>query len=204
MRAQDADGDAGPVQVRGTVLTVRRVDAYHAMTVVAPGIAARFRPGQFVAVAVGGPDSAMLLRRAFSIHDVRPDHGGTVEFVFSASGPGTRWLAGLRSRDVLDVAGPLGRPFPVPRDPVSCLLVGGGYALGGIFPLTAYVFVPDAHVALLWSCVSTSIALLAFGAMRARFLKMPVLSGSITTWFIGAIAAGAAYWLARLVSHGVT
>jgi hypothetical protein len=40
--------------------------------------------------------------------------------------------------------------------------------------------------------------------MRARFLKMPVLSGSITTWFIGAIAAGAAYWLARLVSHGVT
>ena len=30
----------------------------------------------------------MLLRRAFSIHDVRPDHGGTVEFVFSADGPG--------------------------------------------------------------------------------------------------------------------
>jgi len=51
----DSEADAGPLQVRGTVLTVRRVDAYHAMTVVAPGIAARFRPGQFVAVAVGGP-----------------------------------------------------------------------------------------------------------------------------------------------------
>ena len=54
----------------------------------------------------------MLLRRAFSIHDVRPDHGGTVEFVFAVVGPGTRWLAERRTRDVLDVAGPLGRPFP--------------------------------------------------------------------------------------------
>ena len=53
-RAGRHDGTATPrrrparVQVRGTVLTVRRVDAYYAMTVVAPGIAARFRPGQFV------------------------------------------------------------------------------------------------------------------------------------------------------------
>jgi dihydroorotate dehydrogenase electron transfer subunit len=130
-----ADGGPAQIQVRGTVLTVRRVDAYYAMTVVAPGIAARFRPGQFVAVAVGGPDTAMLLRRAFSIHDVRPDHGGTVEFVFSAVGPGTRWLAERRTRDVIDVAGPLGRPFPVPRDPVNCLLVGGGYGSAPLFPL---------------------------------------------------------------------
>jgi dihydroorotate dehydrogenase electron transfer subunit len=125
----------GPVQVRGTVLTVRRVDAYYAMTVVAPSVAARFRPGQFVAVAVGGPDSSMLLRRAFSIHDVRSDHGGTVEFVFAARGRGTRWLAECRARDVLDVTGPHGRPFPVPRDPVSCLLIGGGYGSAPLFSL---------------------------------------------------------------------
>src|SRR2546429_1684011 len=128
---------AGPtrVQVNGTVLTVLRVDAYYAMTVVAPGIAARFRPGQFVAIAVGGPETSMLLRRAFSIHGVRPDHGGTVEFVFAVVGPGTRWLAGRRTRDMIDIAGPLGRPFPVPRDPVSCLLVGGGYGSAPLFPL---------------------------------------------------------------------
>ena len=77
----------------------------------------------------------MLLRRAFSIHDVRPDHGGTVEIVFAANGPGTQWLAGRRSRDVLDVTGPLGRPFPVPRDAVSCLLVGGGYGSAALFSL---------------------------------------------------------------------
>ena len=93
-----------PVQVRGTVLTVRRVDAYVAMTVVAPAIATRFRPGQFIAIAVGGPQSAMLARRTFSVHDVRPDHGGTVEFVFLPREPGTQWLADCRSRDVLDLS----------------------------------------------------------------------------------------------------
>src|SRR5258707_7961089 len=135
MTAAEPESESGPLQVRGTVLTVRKVDAYHAITIVAPGIAARFKPGQFVALAVGGPETSMVLRRAFSIHDVRPDHGGTVEFVFAAGGPGTRWLAERRARDVLDLTGPLGRPFPVPRDPVSCLLVGGGYGSAPLFAL---------------------------------------------------------------------
>jgi dihydroorotate dehydrogenase electron transfer subunit len=131
------ESEFGPMQVRGTVLTVRPVEAYHAITVVAPGIAARFKPGQFVAVAVGGSETSMLLRRTFSIHDVRPDHGGTVEFVFAVTGRGTRWLAERKARDVLDLVGPLGRPFPVPRDPVSCLLVGGGWVTTPVFARAA-------------------------------------------------------------------
>ena len=87
--------------------------------------------------------------------------------------------------------------------PRSAALVGGGYVLGGIFPLISYVIIPDAHVALLWSCLFTSVALLAFGALRARYLKAPVLLGALQSWFIGALAAGVAYGLARLVSHGV-
>jgi len=161
----DSEAEAGPLQVRGTVLTVRRVDAYHAMTVVAPGIAARFRPGQFVAVAVGGPDGAMLLRRAFSIHDVRPDHGGTVEFIFAANGPGTRWLAARRARDVLDVTGPLGRPFPVPRDRVSCLLVGGGYGSAPLFALAGKLRDRGCTVDFLLGAASGDRV---FGALTAR------------------------------------
>ncbi|HUZ34891.1 MAG TPA: dihydroorotate dehydrogenase electron transfer subunit [Streptosporangiaceae bacterium] len=167
MTAGGADAGSGPlqVQVRGTVLTVRRVDAYHAMTVVAPGIAARFRPGQFVAVAVGGPDTAMLLRRAFSIHEVRPDHGGTVEFIFATVGPGTRWLAERRTRDVIDIAGPLGRPFPVPRDPVSCLLVGGGYGSAPLFPLADRLRGRGCAVDFLLGAASADRV---FGALSAR------------------------------------
>lgn len=158
-------GEPVQVQVRGTVLTVRRVDAYYAMTVVAPGIAARFRPGQFVAVAVGGPETAMLLRRAFSIHDVRPDHGGTVEFVFAVVGPGTQWLAERRTRDVLDLAGPLGRSFPVPRDPVSCLLVGGGYGSAPLFPLADRLRGRNCTVDFLLGAASADRV---FGALTAR------------------------------------
>ena len=165
MTAADGEQDAVQVQVRGTVLTVRKVDAYYAMTVVAPGIAARFRPGQFVAVAVGGPDTSMLLRRAFSIHDVRPDHGGTVEFVFAAVGPGTRWLAERRTRDVIDLTGPLGRPFPVPRDAVSCLLVGGGYGSAPLFPLADRLRSRDCQVDFLLGAASADRV---FGALSAR------------------------------------
>jgi dihydroorotate dehydrogenase electron transfer subunit len=170
-----AEPDSGPVQVRGTVLTVRRVDAYHAMTVVAPGIATRFRPGQFVAVAVGGPDTSMMLRRAFSIHDVRPDHGGTVEFVFDALGPGTRWLAERRARDVLDVAGPLGRPFPLPRDPVTCLLIGGGYGSAPLFPLAARLRERRCTVDFLLGAATGERV---FGALTAR---RTARSATITT-----------------------
>ena len=163
--AAERGGAPAHVQVRGTVLTLRRVDAYYAMTVVAPGIAARFRPGQFVAVAVGGDETSMLLRRCFSIHDVRPDHGGTVEFVFSVVGRGTQWLAERRTRDVLDLAGPLGRPFPVPRDPVSCLLVGGGYGSAPLFPLAARLRGRGCEVDFLLGAASADRV---FGALTAR------------------------------------
>jgi VIT1/CCC1 family predicted Fe2+/Mn2+ transporter len=87
--------------------------------------------------------------------------------------------------------------------PRSAALVGGGYVLGGIFPLAPYVFVHDAHDALYWSILCTTIALLVFGAVRARVLATPVVLGALQTWLIGVIAGGAAYGLARLVSsHG--
>ncbi|MCA1824589.1 MAG: dihydroorotate dehydrogenase electron transfer subunit [Frankia sp.] len=126
-----------PVQVTGEVLTLKRVGAYHSMTVVAPGIAEQTRPGQFVAVAVGGDESAMLLRRAFSIYSVkeRGVYGGTVEFIFSVTGRGTAWLARQRAHDPIDVVGPLGRPFKLPLQPAVCTLVGGGYGTAPLFPL---------------------------------------------------------------------
>lgn len=126
-----------PVQVRGEVLAVRSVGEYVAMTVVASGIAESFRPGQFAAVAVGGEDSALVLRRAFSIYRVaeRGIYGGTVEFVFAATGRGTRWLAGRRPHDAVDLVGPLGRPFALPRLPAVATLVGGGYGAAALFAL---------------------------------------------------------------------
>src|SRR5438270_2225873 len=107
------------------------------MTVVASGIAEQTRPGQFAAVAVGGDDSGRLLRRAFSIHKVasRGVFGGTVEFIFAVHGKGTAWLARQRPHDPIDVVGPLGKPFALPKDPAHCVLVGGGYGSAPLFML---------------------------------------------------------------------
>jgi len=126
-----------PVQVQGEVLSIRRIGAYHAMTVVAPGMAELTRPGHFVAVQVGGRESSMLLRRAFAIYDVkeRGVYGGTVEFIFSVHGKGTAWLAERRPQDKLDLVGPLGKPFRLPADPVNATLVGGGYGSAPLLPL---------------------------------------------------------------------
>jgi dihydroorotate dehydrogenase electron transfer subunit len=165
-RVRDREGGGlAPVQVRGTVLTVRRVDAYVAMTVVAPPIATKFRPGQFVAIAVGGPSTGMLARRTLSVHDVRPDHGGTVEFVFLPGEPGTEWLADCRSRDVLDIVGPLGRPFPVPRDPASCMLVGVGAGAAPLFSLAARLAERGCQADFL---IGAESAERVFGALTAR------------------------------------
>jgi dihydroorotate dehydrogenase electron transfer subunit len=125
------------LQVRGEVLALRKAGAYHAMTLVAPGIAERTRPGQFVALSVGGPQTSMLLRRAFSIYRVseRGVYGGTVDIVFAVHGPGTAWLARQRTHDPIDVVGPLGTPYSLPRNPVRCVLVGGGYGSAPLFML---------------------------------------------------------------------
>ncbi|MFI7701002.1 dihydroorotate dehydrogenase electron transfer subunit [Nonomuraea sp. NPDC049480] len=153
------------MQVTGTVLTTRRVDAYHALTVVAPGIAERFRPGHFVSVAVGGAHTSMVTRRAFSVHDVKADYGGTVELVFTAGGRGTAWLAERRARDTLDLVGPLGRPFPLPRDPVHCVLVGSEYGSAVLFPLADALLARGCRVDFV---LGGAGAERVFGAMRAR------------------------------------
>ena len=128
-----------PVQVLGEVLSLRRVGAYNAMTVVAPGIAELTRPGHFVALQVGGAESSMLLRRAFAIYDVkeRGVYGGTVEFVFSVHGKGTAWLAQRHPQDKVDIVGPLGKPFRLPKTAVNATLVGGGYGSAPLLPLAA-------------------------------------------------------------------
>jgi dihydroorotate dehydrogenase electron transfer subunit len=126
-----------PMQVRGEVLSIRRVGEYHQLTVVAPGVAEQVRPGHFVALAVGGETTAHLLRRAFSVYRTqdRGVYGGTIDIVFAEHGAGTRWLSQVRVHDSLDVVGPLGKPFALPKEPVTCTMVGGGYGSAPLFTL---------------------------------------------------------------------
>ena len=128
-----------PLQVAGEVLSIKRVGAYQALSVIAPGIPELTRPGHFLAVQVGGAESSMLLRRAFAIYDVkdRGVYGGTVDVVFAVHGKGTAWLSARRPGDKLDVVGPLGKPFRLPKTAANVTLVGGGYGSAPLLPLAA-------------------------------------------------------------------
>jgi dihydroorotate dehydrogenase electron transfer subunit len=119
-----------PVQELCEVLERRTVGEYHSLTLVAPQIAERAGPGQFVHL-LAGEDRSFPLRRPFSIR--RVERPGTVEIVFDVVGAGTRAMAGLRPHDVVDVLGPLGRPFDPPEAPAGCLLVGGGYGAAPLY-----------------------------------------------------------------------
>jgi dihydroorotate dehydrogenase electron transfer subunit len=123
-----------PVQRLVEVVDRRPVNAYVELTLAAPEVAERAEPGQFVAFAVGGSLSALLLRRSIAISGTGD---GVVTVVVAAHGPGSTWLAGLRPGDTVDVVGPLGRPFPLPEPGTPALLVGGGYGAAALVGLGA-------------------------------------------------------------------
>lgn len=116
------------------VLSAKKWGAYHSITLVAPQIAEDAGPGQFVQIAVP-PGRDILLRRPFSIAQASRKGGwaGTIEIAFASVGPGTEWLAQVQAHDFLDVVGPLGTPYPFPREKSNCLLVGGGYGAAPLY-----------------------------------------------------------------------
>jgi VIT1/CCC1 family predicted Fe2+/Mn2+ transporter len=59
----------------------------------------------------------------------------------------------------------------------------------------------NAQQGLLYSLVVTSVALFAFGYVKGRFTGIHPFSTALQTLFIGGIAAGAAFWLAKAISR---
>jgi dihydroorotate dehydrogenase electron transfer subunit len=124
-------------QIASEILDNRRVGDYHVLSLTAPGVAESVQPGHFVTMAMGGEESSMVLRRAFAIHQVtsRGVYGGTLDVAIAVQGRGTKWLSERRRHDIVNLVGPLGRPFTLPKQGVSCVLVGGGYGSAPLFLL---------------------------------------------------------------------
>lgn len=94
----------------------------------------------------------------------------------------------------------LGLEKPDPRRAmVSALTIGGAYIGGGLIPLVPYFFFPIAHQGLFYSTGITVIALCLFGAFKGYFTGVSPVRGAFQTLLVGGLAAGAAYYLARLL-----
>ncbi len=95
----------------------------------------------------------------------------------------------------------LGLEKPDPkRAMVSALTIGGAYAAGGFVPLAPYIATDQISVALLFSIAVTVLALLVFGFVKGRFTGMKPVRSALQTVFIGSVAAGAAFLIAKLIS----
>ncbi len=95
----------------------------------------------------------------------------------------------------------LGIERPDPRRAfTSAFTIGGAYIVGGLVPLVPYMLVPTVPDAMVWSVISTGVALLAFGAIKGRFTGMNLVRSAIQTLVVGGLAAGAAFGLAHAFS----
>ena len=93
----------------------------------------------------------------------------------------------------------LGLEEPDPRQaPKTALTIAGAYAVGGLIPLSAYFLTSTPHDGLLWSALITLVCLLVFGYFRSRLTGQPPVWGALKMAGTGALAAGAAFYVARL------
>ncbi len=124
-------------QVKAMIISNKRVGAYHQIIMSVGDVVRHCRPGNFIAIAVGGESSRMVLRRAFAISRTSESSqfGGTVELIVAPHGSGSKWLCAQGEGAELDVVTPLGTAFGIPTEPVNALLIGGGYGSAPLFGL---------------------------------------------------------------------
>ena len=95
----------------------------------------------------------------------------------------------------------LGLEKPQPnRARKSALTIGLSYIAGGIIPLSPYFFIPDSGHALYYSCAITVVCLFIFGYFKSKVTGQPPVSGAFKVLVIGALAAAAAFIMAKLIN----
>jgi len=94
----------------------------------------------------------------------------------------------------------LGLEPPRPsRARTSALTIALSYVVGGLIPLSPYIFIPHAGQALPYSIGVTLLALGVFGYIKGRFTGTRPLRSALQTMLIGGVAAGAAFLIASWI-----
>ena len=81
----------------------------------------------------------------------------------------------------------------------SAFNIGLSYIVGGMVPLAPYFFLEDTLEGLKISAIITLIALFVFGYFKAKMTGISPVLGGLKVMLIGAIAAGAAFGIAKLI-----
>ncbi len=94
----------------------------------------------------------------------------------------------------------LGLEEPDPkRATKSAFNIGASYIVGGMIPLSPYFFVEDGITGLKYSAIVTLACLFVFGFFKSKLTGTPPLKGALKVAIIGALAAGCAFGIAKLI-----
>ena len=94
----------------------------------------------------------------------------------------------------------LGLEEPDPKRALaSAGTIAASYIVGGLIPLAPYMAMNDVHRALPVSVAMTLVALFVFGYGKGRVTGIAPLKSGLQTFFVGGLAAAAAYLIASLV-----
>lgn len=121
--------EAAPVKVLDVFAVA---DGIYEMELLAPTVAAKAKPGQFVMIkpnAVGQP----FLGRPMGIYEVNEERG-SISILFEVHGAGTTLLAMAKPGDMLPLIAPLGNGFAV-QESGRALVIGGGIGIAPLYPL---------------------------------------------------------------------
>jgi len=96
----------------------------------------------------------------------------------------------------------LGLEKPDPRRASkSAFNIGISYVIGGLIPLSPYFFVTDGLTGLKISAVITLACLFIFGYFKSKLTGINPWSGALRVMIIGALAAGCAFGIAKLIQR---
>jgi VIT1/CCC1 family predicted Fe2+/Mn2+ transporter len=87
---------------------------------------------------------------------------------------------------------------PDPKRPLkSAVTIAISYIVGGAIPMLPYIFTEDSVTGLKYSAILTLIALFIFGMFKSKVTGQPVFTGALKVALIGALAASAAFGIAK-------
>lgn len=81
----------------------------------------------------------------------------------------------------------------------SAFNIGMSYIVGGMVPLLPYFFIDKTSEALKLSALITLICLFLFGYFKSKMTGVPPITGALKVMLIGALAAAAAFSIARMI-----
>jgi len=165
-----------------TILANKRVGSYHQILLNIGDVVKYCRPGNFVAISVGGESSRMVLRRAFAISRTSESsqYGGTMELIVAPHGSGSKWLCAQPEGAEVDIITPLGTAFGIPTQPINALLIGGGYGSAPLFGLADVLKARGCKVdMLLGASVGSKIYAPMEGKRSVNSLKIFTEDGSM-------------------------